>query len=207
MPLVNQKFILEPTQEFLAELTEIFSDESKIVPDLTLVIDGTEETFVGANNFAWNPSTSGWTMRVHVDEESNVVDTLRLEKAASYALPPITVSGFMKGASTVAPIWSKAKGGVTLYTNAATGSTVSAEPSPLFRENNFSASTYIESIEELAELSKSAVTIAYESGGTVKRYYPCSFVVTGEQALFSVIDINVLNGQQTVRYFGAGTGK
>ena len=206
MAVVHNTYTLIPTQEFLDELTEIFS-ERKVVPDLTLVIDGTEETFAGYDYGGWDKSTSGWGLEVHLNETTNVVDALLLDKASASAMSSITVSGFKKGASTVAPIWSKAKGGVTLYTNAATGSTVSAEPSPLFRENNFSAITYIESIEELAELSKSAVTIAYESGGTVKRYYPCSFVVTGEQALFSVIDINVLNGQQTVRYFGAGTGK
>ena len=76
MALVNNTFILEPTQEFLAELTEIFSDESKVVPDLTLVIDGTEEAFVGANNFGWNPSASGWAMRVNLNVETNVVESL-----------------------------------------------------------------------------------------------------------------------------------
>ena len=114
-----------------------------------------------------------------------------------------TVSGIKKGASTVAPIWSKAEGGVTLYTDNV-GSTSAFSPSALFRENNFSLNTLIETPDELAELSKSAVTIIYESGATVKRYYPCAFYQESGVAMLTVIDISSA-GTQTVRFFGAGT--
>jgi len=205
MALIVNSYTLIPTQEFLDELTQIVADETKVVPDLTLTIDGTAEEFSGVNNYMW-ASATGWQMQA-VPSQSNQqkVGSLSLFKQSAIAVSSITVSGFKKVASSVVPVWEDAKGGVTLYTNAV-GATGSEAPSLLFRGTP-SSSTLIDSVEELVELSKSAVTIVYESGTAVKRYYPCSFTVSGEQALFSVIDINVLSGQQTVRYFGAGTGK
>lgn len=206
MAVVSNVYTLIPTQEFLDELTQIVADETRIVPDITLTIDGTVVEFSGMNNHGW-ASATGWQMQAMPSQsDQQRVGSLSLAKQSATVVSSITVSGFKKVASSVVPVWEDAKGGVTLYTNAA-GSTGSEEPSPLFREATPSSSSLIDSVEELVELSKSAVTIVYESGAAVKRYYPCSFIVTGEQALFSVIDINVLTGQQTVRYFGAGTGK
>lgn len=204
--------------------------DGKLPDTFTMSVDGVAETLVfdssrvgGAwvgNNYSVTPShvVGGEGYELYINESDGVapptsVTVIGYTETTVYSgagLPDYTsddkgkVLTLGEDASTVTPIWSQAKG-VTLYTNNV-GSTDAYSPSNLFRENNFSLDNLIETPEELAELSKSAVTIVYESGATVKRYYPCSFYQESGVAVLTVIDINN-SGTQTRRYFGAGTPK